>query len=165
MKITLKNVKHSKFASHETYCFEATIYVDDKKAGTVFNDGQGGPHNVHPRTLEVLLMEHAKTLPERTVKFEGVEPFTFQPSYESLIDDALNAHLCAKDLKRLLSTQIVYLKGGALMAAKFRTTAYLKAWVANPNRNALEGVDNDKVLNLLPFDEALALYLPVAQGE
>lgn len=165
MKIELKNVKHSSFASRETSCFEATVYIDGVKAGTVFNDGQGGPHEVHPRTLEALLMEHAKTLPERTAKFEGVEAFTFQPSYESLIDDAFNAHLYAKDLKRLLSTRILYLKSGALMAAKFRTTAYLKAWVANPNRTALEGVDNDKVLNLLPFDEALALYLPVAQGE
>ena len=40
MKITLKNVKYSEFASQETYCFEATIYLDGKKAGQVRNDGQ-----------------------------------------------------------------------------------------------------------------------------
>jgi hypothetical protein len=42
MNIELKNVKHSEFASHETNCFEATIYVDGKKAGEAHNNGCAG---------------------------------------------------------------------------------------------------------------------------
>jgi hypothetical protein len=42
MKITLKNFKHAAFASQETYCFEATVYIDGKKAGTASNEGHGG---------------------------------------------------------------------------------------------------------------------------
>jgi len=41
-KITLKNFKHAEFASHETNCFEATVYLDGKKFGNVENDGHGG---------------------------------------------------------------------------------------------------------------------------
>lgn len=42
MKITLKNLKVAKFMSQETLCYQATIYVDDKKAGTAENEGHGG---------------------------------------------------------------------------------------------------------------------------
>ena len=42
MKIELKNIKLAQFASQETNCYQASIYVDGKKSGTVRNDGQGG---------------------------------------------------------------------------------------------------------------------------
>ena len=47
MKITLKNLKVAKFMSQETTCFQATVYVDGKKAGTAENEGHGGCTNVH----------------------------------------------------------------------------------------------------------------------
>lgn len=42
MKIELKSIKHSKFASEETECYTASLYVDGKKIGTVKNAGHGG---------------------------------------------------------------------------------------------------------------------------
>jgi len=42
MKIELKNINHSEFASHETFCFEANLYVEGKPFAHVRNDGQGG---------------------------------------------------------------------------------------------------------------------------
>jgi len=48
MNIELKNLKHSSFASHETPCYQATVYVDGKKAFTTSNNGQGGPDNMVP---------------------------------------------------------------------------------------------------------------------
>ena len=47
MEITLKNLKVAKFMSQDTLCYQATIYVDGKKAGTVENEGHGGCSNVH----------------------------------------------------------------------------------------------------------------------
>jgi hypothetical protein len=47
MQITLKNLKISKFMSEETTCFQATIYVDGKKAGMAQNDGHGGSTYCH----------------------------------------------------------------------------------------------------------------------
>ena len=31
MKIEIKHVKYSQFASRETNCFEATVYIDGKR--------------------------------------------------------------------------------------------------------------------------------------
>jgi len=47
MNITIKNVKHSEFASQETHCFEATVYVDGKRAFKVSNSGHGGSDEYH----------------------------------------------------------------------------------------------------------------------
>lgn len=47
MNITIKNLKVCKFASEETMCFEAMVYVDGKKAFTASNGGTGGCNNYH----------------------------------------------------------------------------------------------------------------------
>ncbi len=47
MNITLKNIKHAEFASHETNCFTANIYLDKKKIGEAENDGHGGETILH----------------------------------------------------------------------------------------------------------------------
>ena len=47
MKIELKNIKHSEFASHETFCYEATLYVEGKPFAQVSNDGQGGSDRLY----------------------------------------------------------------------------------------------------------------------
>jgi hypothetical protein len=45
MNIEIKDIKFSEFASHETLCFEASVYVDGNKSFIVENDGNGGCHN------------------------------------------------------------------------------------------------------------------------
>lgn len=40
--IELKAIKYSSFASHETACYEASLYFNGKKIGVVSNDGHGG---------------------------------------------------------------------------------------------------------------------------
>ncbi len=47
MKIELKNIKHSEFASEETFCYEATLYVEGKPFAQVRNDGQGGSDRLY----------------------------------------------------------------------------------------------------------------------
>lgn len=47
MKLTIKNLKTSEFASEETLCFEATVYVDGKRAFIARNDGHGGGNYYH----------------------------------------------------------------------------------------------------------------------
>ena len=63
MEITLKNVKHAEFMSHETECFQATVYIDGEKAGTVSNDGHGGANLYIPQSLYLRLREHCQTIP------------------------------------------------------------------------------------------------------
>lgn len=47
MNLTIKNLKISNFMSEETLCFQATVFVDGKKAGTAQNDGHGGSTYCH----------------------------------------------------------------------------------------------------------------------
>lgn len=63
MEITLKNVKHAEFMSHETECFQAAVYIDGEKAGTVSNDGHGGANLYVPEALYLRLREHCQTIP------------------------------------------------------------------------------------------------------
>ena len=42
MKLELKNIKHTEWASQETHCFQASLYVDGKAVAIIGNDGQGG---------------------------------------------------------------------------------------------------------------------------
>jgi hypothetical protein len=48
MKLELKGVKFSEQASQETNCFEATVYVNGKRAFTAHNDGRGGDDYYYP---------------------------------------------------------------------------------------------------------------------
>ena len=44
MKIELKKKKVCKWASEETICFQAELWIDGKNCGMVSNDGKGGAH-------------------------------------------------------------------------------------------------------------------------
>jgi len=46
-RIALKKFKHAAFASQETLCFTATIYLDGRKVGDVHSDGNGGEANLY----------------------------------------------------------------------------------------------------------------------
>jgi hypothetical protein len=42
MKLSLKNIKHTEWASEETHCYRASLYVDGKPVAVVSNEGRGG---------------------------------------------------------------------------------------------------------------------------
>ena len=42
MKLQLKNIKHTEWASEETHCYQASLFVDGKPVAIVSNDGHGG---------------------------------------------------------------------------------------------------------------------------
>ena len=152
MKIELKNVKHSEFASHETHCFEASVYIDGKRAGIVSNDGQGGSNNYDSRALVEALKAHAKTLPK--LRYEEHE---FEQDADTLIGNLLMDHLYAKDLKRALSTRVLFVNKDGILK---ETKAFKKEDLANLLRNPTltTRLESDKILNVMPFDVALSTY-------
>lgn len=152
MKIELKNVKYSDFASHETHCFEASVYIDGKRAGIVSNDGQGGSNNYDSRALVEALKEHAKTLPK--LRYEGHE---FEQDADTLISNLLMDHLYAKDLKRALSTRVLFVNKDGILK---ETKAFKKEDLANLLRSPTltTRLESDKILNVMPFDVALSTY-------
>ena len=151
MNIELKNVKHSQFASHETNCFEATIYIDGKKAGTAENSGQGGTTDIFPHTLYNTIKAYTDTLPP--TMYHGM---TLEQTPDGLVDDLLTEWLYARDLKKAMAKRIVFTRKGKMMETTAMPPDKLAPFLKNPSLAKI--LDADQVLNFLPFDAALQLY-------
>ena len=156
--IELRNIKHAAFASKETHCYSATIYVDGKKWGTVSNDGRGGCDNVNPITggyqaVQDLNSRIANTYP----KSEFVGDITMDMDLEVICSDLVNDFLMMKSFKKQMK-RITYFKNGQKglydLPTKYAPTseriAFLKAKAA-----WAKGVT---FLQDLPENEAFAAF-------
>ena len=63
MKIELRNIKYADWASEETNCYRALVYIDGVKVGETSNDGHGGADMVHPHEVAERIDAYAATLP------------------------------------------------------------------------------------------------------
>lgn len=163
MKIELKSVKHIASMSEETLCFSATVYIDGVKAGEVSNRGHGGPDEYSSQELYARLDAYAKTLPAHVSEFKDEQgnPMVFEMDPELIIGELMNAYLAEKDLKRLLSNRIVFTKTGAEGTYQTKTMSKeaLAKFLQQPEYIKKQLKEADKILNLLPFEEALKIFL------
>jgi hypothetical protein len=156
MNITLKNVKFSEFASQETNCFEATVYIDGKRAGVASNEGHGGCNNYYPNTLYATLNEYAETLPPIVSRYldGNGKPMLLEHDADILIGDLFNYWLHSRDLKKSLSKSILFIgEDGKLWRSKHTD---LKAALSRPDIS--QKLKAKQILNLMPFDAALEIY-------
>ena len=160
-KIELKNLKHSDFASQETYCFEASVYIDGKKAGTVSNQGCGGCHSYHPNTLYPLLKAEADKLPPEQWDLGG-QSLTITPDADTIISELVTEAILAKNLKAGMRRRILFVgDDGSVYETQAMTAAALAVQL---NRTDLyEKLKTKTILNLLPFTEALSIYIKGAK--
>jgi hypothetical protein len=161
MKIEIKNLKHSEFASHETNCFEASVYVDGKRIGVVSNDGQGGCNSYsHPHNIWALIEDYAKTLPP--IKYnlikDGVSTEVELPiDMDSVIGDLVTDALYARDLKRAMTSKIMFINAdGDLMETTKMDKGTMANWLSKPE--LMDKLKATKVLNLMPMADAIKLY-------
>ena len=154
MKLELKNIKHSGWASEETYCYQASLYVDGKPVAFVSNDGHGGsdrrsPHSSFKgdyRAVMAEVHEYFTTLPViPTPLFEQ----GFTQELESWCFDQVNDWLTARELKRKLKKEFLF---------QFADKVGVFAHKTRPSLIA----DKATILNDLPFDEALAIWKETA---
>ena len=159
--IELKNLKYSEFASQETYCFEASIYIDGKKAGTVSNQGCGGCHSYHPNTLYPLLKAEADKLPPEQWDFNG-EALTITPDADTIISELVTEALQAKELKSGMRRRILFVgEDGTVYETQAMTAAALAVQLVRAD--LYEKLKTKTILNLLPFPEALSIYIKGAK--
>lgn len=164
LKIELRNVQHAAFASHETNCFEASVYINGKREGTARNDGTGGCTFVEPRALEEKLEAYARTLPQVEADLGTGEKFSYPQSAETLIDDALEDALAQKDLKRLVASHIAFVADdGTIRQTKKASAAQIAKWLGSDATFAALRTTRDRVLNLMEPERALAVYRGAAQ--
>ena len=160
-KIELKNLKHSDFASQETYCFEASVYIDGKKAGTVSNQGCGGCHSYHPNTLYHILAKEAAKLPHHEWRLNE-EVLSVAPDADTIISELVTEALTAKDLKSGMRRRILFVgDNGEIFETKSVEAAVLAAQLKRAD--IYERLKTKTILNLLPFPEALSIYIKGAK--
>lgn len=156
MDITLRNVSHNARLSEETYCYAADVYIDGVKSGTVENRGHGGSNMYHPRALEERLDAYAATLPSKEAY-----GMTLPETADSLCDDQLSRYVEAKRLKRLLKQRVLTVAPDG--------SGILQTRVLTPDQQSLVATDSasrgETVLNTMPFEDALTLFLRVTAGE
>ena len=154
MKIEIKNVKRSAFASQETHCFEAVVYVDGKRSFKAFNDGRGGANDYRP-------LDNSKQTSidiDRQVRAINAE-LTKKSRWNDLdfvIGELVDKFTATKELKKVLK-KVALVEDGKFYSLN------------QPGKRIVEDLEFQKrckssypdavFLNLLPFDDALELFL------
>ncbi len=113
--IELKNIKYAAFASEETHCYDATLYVDGEKWGTVSNQGHGGPDMFHGAgksydDLKALDVRIAETYPKIDMTSVGCPGETMDESLETICSDIVSNFLVEKDAKKVVKGKVAFFK-------------------------------------------------------
>ena len=166
-RLQVKSVKHSQFASHETLCFECSVYFDGKKVGIAENDGRGGETYISftNRDVQKTVYDWAKTQPKIVTDLPSIDPqteenFSYDFTPENGVDDLVSEFLDLRDLKRNLKAKLLIRhdesKKGQFSSVKLLptdTVESLSEAVIAENK-----FKNPVVLNLLPIEEALKVW-------
>jgi hypothetical protein len=164
-KLELKNIKYFATLSEETPCYEATVYVNDKKAIHVSNRGVGASdsHDVYPQFLDEWIKKAEgkkllETLNEYCVKTFGTEKTDWGEidiDLEHWCQKKMYEHVDQKKLKRDMKTKFI-----CVDIDKNELYAYAKkghsdvAFQSHMDKNH----PNDTCLNFLEFDLAWKFY-------
>lgn len=168
MKFTIKNLKHSEWASEETNCFSATLYADGKPVCHVSNDGRGGSDHYSPmpkaesnglkfwERIAELEAEAAKTT--YTCPYFGEET---PHSLETIVGELVEAELLRRSMKSALGKAALFTIPGekGVYQVKYKGRKKPDAALFKHVREKNPGAT---VLNELPEAEALAVFRGVA---
>jgi hypothetical protein len=157
MHIELKNLKISEFASEETRCFQATVYLDGRRCMTVSNDGHGGCNYYQPLTASQAMRDlrdyayqrickHVRSLPD--IECEGG---SYKPSIDSVIDEVMYRTDALKRMRRALKARVhIYRGPEEIYSFKAKPTPENIAAIRtkNPDDIVLNGLDETMALGL-----------------
>tara|TARA_R110000744_G_scaffold379269_2_gene496906 strand:+ start:411 stop:920 length:510 start_codon:yes stop_codon:yes gene_type:complete len=161
-KIEVKNISYYARGSEETPCYNATVYINGKKAVEVSNDGHGGSDRQdvwHENGFNLNAINEwcIKTYGKKTHSYNSNgenKSFTYDYGLESLCQDALYDWLDSKALKKDFKNKYLFLEDGKLMAYKKSpkdTDVTFKQFFEKEHPQNI-------CLNFLPFEKALELY-------
>lgn len=111
--IEIKNVKHIAWASEETHCYQATLFVDGEKWGMVSNEGHGGPDNfegIAGRSYTDIAALNARIA-------ESIPPYEFEGQslpydLEMICGDLVNEWLRNREFDRAMKSKVLFTKPG-----------------------------------------------------
>lgn len=167
-KFEIKALKVAEFASEETLCFQAKIYMDGKPAVLVSNEGHGGPDMHYPIKFDDetskerfrAAMAELEKLGESkfwTYTHDDGESEQIPMGVDGVVGEMVDAVRTTNIVKRELRKKILFTKPDAegIWAASFPNKVdremHLRLWAEKfPERT---------ILNRLPIEKAVELYL------
>ena len=166
MKLELKNIKHTAWASEETHCYQASLYVDGKPVAIVSNDGHGGCDRDydHPkfkgdyRATMKAVDAYFKSLPKTDAC--DIFPEGMEQELEFWCADQVNNFLVSHELKKKLKSHVLFqfkYKDG-IYQSKYHPTVTDGDWVINKQAG-----ETRRILNDMPFADALVIWKGTAQ--
>tara|TARA_R100000951_G_scaffold28114_1_gene24139 strand:+ start:1374 stop:1898 length:525 start_codon:yes stop_codon:yes gene_type:complete len=167
MKLELKNIKHTEWASEETHCYQASLYVDGKPVAIVSNEGRGGADRDydHPkfkgdyRATMKSVHDYFDALPNSPFSYEGADGSMIHDSLPQQLEfwccDQVNYWLSARELKKKLKSHVLvqFKYKDGIYQSKFHPTSTNGEWVINKKAG-----ETRRILNDMPFEEALAIW-------
>jgi hypothetical protein len=150
--LCLKAIKHSSFASQETHCFQASVYLNNKKIGVVGNEGYGGCDNFDGDYKLWQELDNRYKREADKWEFEGNQ---LESTLEMWCCDAVNAFLSEKDFKRVIKSKVCYIDNGKIYTSTFKGVKKVEEkhinHIAKKHPTAV-------ILNNLNVIDALALW-------
>jgi len=165
-KIEMKNISYYKRGSEETPCYNATVYINGKKAVEVSNDGHGGSDRQHTYPQCAFNLREINdwcinTFGKSTWEYGG-KTYSTDLDLEHYCHDELYNWLDAKELKKELKKNYVCVEKDKMKDEEFlvtwkrkgnHTDDYFKNFLKTDYPHMVE-----KCLNFMPFDQALKLF-------
>ena len=175
--IALKGFKHSEFASHETHCYEASVYFNGKRIGVVSNDGQGASDRFDPDVKLYPLGEgkdaesyhaNAKIWRDLEVRMKSDHPQYHMEwddswndmSMEVWCGEQVNKWLSHKDFKRTMKSNVVFTDPTSDDPKAIRVIGFKGTRKITPAHIAhiINKYPSYQVLNNMPEADALAIW-------
>lgn len=174
MNLTMKAIKYSEWASEETLCYQANVYLDGKPFARVRNDGRGGCDRVefHEKSPLINLRDgqfvqnawrkkyseieaYFKSLPPSPFSYEGTNGVmihdSLPQSFESWCHDEVREYLIRQDIRKSMRrNHMVKMRDDGRKGYYLYEFAF-EVSVANINNR----YPNSVILNDLPFEEAV----------
>lgn len=110
-KIELRNIKHTAWMSEETHCYQATLYVDGQRWGTVSNDGHGamdrfdGINGYGWEDIRELNQRIKETVPP--YEYEGK---SLDQDLEMICGGLVNEWLRDRDFTKAMKSKVLFTK-------------------------------------------------------
>ena len=158
MKLELKNIKHANWASEETQCYNAVLYVDGDPFLMVSNEGRGGADrdDQDPRfkgdfpSKYGALREYCR----EAYKFKGFRDTWINGSIELACHTLLEDHLESKFYKKVLKQVCFVDDNGDLLSFPKRVKP--SPTIYNTIREQRDDLKDVTFLNELSFDDAVS---------
>ena len=156
MNLEMKSIKHSQWASQETHCYTANVYLDGKPFAVVSNDGHGGCDYdyAHPkfkgdyRVTMKRVDDYFASLPMQDVGKYDWSPEGFAQKFEYWCSDQVNDFLFRKEMRKVMKKNHLFKTSEGLFEMSHKACSQII------HRDYPDAV----ILNEIPEAEALEIY-------